>query len=91
MLVHGVGFPLQLMELVEKGRIFGYFISPHCPICQSNLLLSYEVNNILLFLIIVLAFVYSEESVGSWENGTGMSTESSAMLFRALNGLIERL
>ena len=34
---------------------------------------------------------FSEESVGSWENGTGMSTESSAMLFRALNGLIERL
>ncbi len=47
-----------------------------CPISTSH--------NVRSFVSMV-----TEEGSGSWEEG--MSLESSAMLFRALNSLIERL
>lgn len=51
---------------------------------RINLLVMSRVSLSLLY-----THTYTEEATGSWEDG--MSTESSGMLFRALNSLIERL
>ncbi len=54
-----------------------------------NYLINYVSLSNFDQIIFISQYCFIEEGSGSWEDG--MSPESSAMLFRALNSLIERL
>ena len=90
MLALGVGYRHQLMVLVVKLKICGYFTLQRYRIFRGRSHLSYKVQrSTSIDCCMTYLTEHGTVSTGSWEDTTSL-TDCSAMLFRALNGLIER-